>query len=179
MHKLRHLLTSLNNRKRVDITPTNYLLATKVILLLLLLTSAFIGGFILFNKGITWTSLAISGSIGLSTLILVYYLYRHVRSVAIKGDSLILVNLNKKSAVMSLRSIKNVRSKLFLGLQITTIQYKLDGKKDSSVIFSRTRSLPASQESVIKHAIAQVKKSKANHKPGSVISQSAWCLSFI
>ena len=74
--------------------------------------------------------------------------------------------------VMSVSTVKKVKSRCFLGLCSTFIRYKVDGR--TNWIFILTPKPTTSPEVVINEALELKRENKkANHKPGSVITQHA------
>ena len=73
---------------------------------------------------------------------------------------------------MPVGSVKKVKSKSVLGLYWTSIRYKIDGR--ANWIFIVTQKLKNSPEEIINQALELKRENKkANHKPGSVITQQA------
>ena len=169
MQEKRYLLNRLINRKRVGISPKNYLKKLRNITFIFLGITALSFTLNFYLNGLTYTGLigcvcclGIIGSVG-------FYFQRYAKSTAVKGDTLILNSIKKKeSCVTSLRSVKEVKTISFLGLHWTNLQYKLDGVSKKVIIFNRASSVIVRPEIAIKKAIRLSKKQKANHKPDPV-----------
>jgi len=106
--------------------------------------------------------------ITIAAFIFYAFCMKKIKSATIKGDTLIVNSLNKKSKVASLRSIKNVKTKSFAGLQLTSLNYSLDGRVENALFIGHASYLPFSPENTIKEAVKLSKKRKANLKPGPV-----------
>jgi len=170
VHKKRKLLYSLISRKRVDITPPNYLIKTKLYLFVFMVTNLVTISALIISFGITYMTLGITTFTASFSALIIGYVIKHAQTISIKGGTLITHSMAKRSSVMSLRSIRNVKSKGFFGIEFTTIKYNLDGQNKSTIIINRNNSVPATPERSIKKAIQIYKKEKkANHKPGSVM----------
>ncbi len=168
----RVILDQLYNRKRVRITPKDYLKRCRLYIMLHLMVIAIALFLLLSAIGVTFLSLGISGVIIASSIGLCYLFLKRTKSVAVKGDTLILNSINKQSCVTSLRSIKEVNTNTVLGLHLTRLDYKLDGVNRSTLVVNRSWAVPSTPEQLIKKAIQLSKRKKANHKPGSVLTQA-------
>jgi len=165
----RVVIERLLNRKRVDITPLNYLKRCKRQMFVHVLVFLSAIAAILLQFGVTFISLGVSAGLLFSLAMIFLYFLKRTKSVAVKGDTLILNSFNKRSCVTSLRSIKNVNTHSFLGIQWTRMCYKLDGVTRSAFFINRSWAVVSTPEQLIKKAIQlSKKKKKANHKPDSV-----------
>ena len=68
----------------------------------------------------------------------------------------------------SVRSVRDINTKSILGVQWTTIKYKLDGIKRSTFFINAKWAVSDTPEEVVRKAIDLSTKKKANHKLGSV-----------
>jgi|GEM_PF-2486915 len=168
MHRRRELIQDLSNRKRICILPKNYVVKVRVSLLTILLLIASIDFFLLFSSRLTFVKLGVVMLITIAAFIFYAFCMKKIKSATIKGDTLIVNSLNKKSKVASLRSIKNVKTKSFAGLQLTSLNYSLDGRVENALFIGHASYLPFSPENTIKEAVKLSKKRKANLKPGPV-----------
>lgn len=168
MAPIRVVVDRLYNRKRVSVTPRNYLKRCKLFMLLHFVFMSAVIGLLFWILGITVLSIAITLAIAFISISSFAYFAKKTKSVAVKGDTLILNSFDKRSCVTSLRSIKNVHTSSLLGIQLTRLNYKLDGLTRSTVVINRSWAVPSTPEQLIKKAIQLSKKKKANHKPGSV-----------
>ena len=162
MHERRKLIFKLLNRQRVAILPKNYSKNFNLALQLLLLLILSLTVIYLFSSRLTFSKLIISSIVVLLSLGFYSFCIKKIKETIIKGDTLILNSLGKKSKVTSLRSIKNVKTRSFAGLQYTNLKYTLDGKKEMVVFIGRSSYLPFSPENTIKEAVKFSKKRKAN-----------------
>ena len=161
-------LADLQAKKRVDLTPENYHTQIKRFFLLIFLFTLSIAGVILLILGINTISISIALFCLITCGITIRSLHKRIRTTSIKGNTIIINSLDNKPVVTSIRSVRSVKSKMFLGFEWTTFKYKLDGQKYYSLILNRSNDLPFSTETFIKKAIVMSKKEKANRKPGSV-----------
>lgn len=157
---------------RINLTPSKYLSQVKLFLTLLCVGAIAISAAQIAFQGVTYLSLILTAVYAIICYLVVIYVYRHSQTASIKGDTLILNSMNKRSSVMSIRSVKKVKSQTFLGLKWTLLRYNLDGR--IKTIYFVTRKIVADPEKAVKTALASTKKKKkANHKPGSVFAQQA------
>lgn len=168
MQSHRAFLELLTQKKRVEITPLNCLHRLKVLALVLLLFTVSISSLLLFQYGVTFLTLSSALVLLLVTGIVIYYFRMRFKSLAIKGDTMIINSFDNKACVTSIRSIKTVRTSTIFGFHWTSIDFKLDGVTRSCLFINRISSVPVTPEIAIKKALQLSKKRKANHKPGSV-----------
>ena len=162
------VLDCVNNRKRLEVTPANYLKRSKVsigILLVIALSSA-VG--LIFISGLTITTLVIAASLFGGTAFLLLYFVRRTKAAAIKGDTIILKSFGDKSCVTSVRSVRQITTTSLLFIQWTRIKYNLDGANRTTFFINSPWSVKHSPELVVNKAIEFSTKKKANHKLGSV-----------
>lgn len=168
MNQKRLIIKLLHNRKRIDITCSNYLSNVQNTLISLFVFVLVLNGLFLMVTGIEFITLGLV----VFNLLFFAFLFRRIRkstsATAIKGDTLILNNSKKKHLVTSIRSINKIKSFSFLMFQITKFSFKLDGKNRSTVLITRVNSFSFSPEHLLRKAILLSKKQKANHKPGPV-----------
>jgi len=125
-----------------------------------------------FREGVTYFSLGVSFGLVALSFVIVRYISKHSQTVAIKGDNLILNSMNHKSSVMPIRCVKSAKTRRFLGSCFTTLHYTMDGR--SKWVFMITKNCENNPDIVLMEAKDSSKKNKkANHKPGSVITQQA------
>ena len=122
MHERRKLIFKLLNRQRVAILPKNYSKNFNLALQLLLLLILSLTVIYLFSSRLTFSKLIISSIVVLLSLGFYSFCIKKIKETIIKGDTLILNSLGKKSKVTSLRSIKNVKTRSFAGLQYTNLK---------------------------------------------------------
>jgi len=156
----------------VNFTSSKYLSRVKIFLafFVALVVSSLIA--IILISGVTYTTLITAVASSIMAYLIVSYIYSHSQSASLKGDTLIFSSMKKRSSVMSVSTVKKVKSRCFLGLCSTFIRYKIDGR--TNWIFILTPEMPTSPEKVINEALELKRENKkANHKPGSVITQHA------
>lgn len=156
----------------MNFTSSKYLSRVKLFLTLFVTLTISILAALIFISGVTYTTLITAAISSILTYLIVSYVYSHSQTASLKGDTLIFSSMSKRSSVMSVSTIKKVKSRCFIGLCWTFIRYKVDGR--TSWIFILTPKMPNSPEKVIIEALELKRKNKkANHKPGSVITQLA------
>ena len=90
---------------------------------------------------------------------LCYCCYLHYeKSAVVKGSILIINSLNSHSIIISLRSIRKVKTKSVLGMSMTKINYSLDGNKNIIRFIGRSHTLPVKPDVLLNNAIKRVKK---------------------
>ena len=164
----RVVIDRLYNRKRVDITPRNYLPRFRRHIFLTLVFTSLITTLFLYLFNINFLTLGISIGFFVSAVAFIVYCQKHTKSVAVKGDSLILNSFKKQSCVTSLRSIKAIHTNTFLGIHWTQMSYNLDGVTRYMIVINRSWAVSSTPEKLVKKAIQLSKRKKANHKPGPV-----------
>ena len=160
----------LEERSRVEITPKNYFKRLNTCLIILgisVVVSVSVG---LYVSEISFLNLGLAGALVLSTGYFCYRFKNKTNSIAIKGDTLILNAPGKPSCVTSVRAIKDVQTSSFLGVQLTRLKYVLDGRTRFVKVINLSSSVESTPELLIKKAMELSKKQKANHKPGSVLT---------
>lgn len=118
-------------------------------LLLISILSAAIIFFIFKISFVTAISLFL---IACTYLIFVSYVKKYV-SATIKGEMIIIQDVNNINKITSVKSIKSMNSKTFFGLDLTTFSYKLDGKRYNARIIKKLDSEQIGNEEIIKAAI--------------------------
>ena len=167
-------IDTFTKKDRVYLTPKSYLNKVKKGCIMLSTASFLIAATIFAFLGLTYISLIASGLLVLATFFSCTYFMKNSRTASLKGDSLILESFGKKHQVAPLGSIREVKSKDFLGVEFTKVRYKLDGSSTSFVIMSKSiRKKSPSKLLKEEIRIAKERKKEANHKPGSVITQTA------
>lgn len=168
MNQKRLILKLLLNRKRVDVTCSNYLSNVQNVLISIYALILLLNGLYLYLKGIDFITLGLV----VGNLILFALLFRRLRistsATSVKGDTLILNQSRKKHVVTSIRSINRIQTRSFLMFRITSFSFKLDGRNRSTILITRKNSFSFSPEHLLRKAIELSKKQKANHKPGPV-----------
>ena len=198
MNDKRILIDCLLHRKRIDFSSDNYFKHLKTAFLFLFSIAMLSSFYVIFSYGLTYPALLICFGIIVASLT-IYYPLKRTRTTSIKGDTLIMNDINNQSCVTSIRSIRKVKTTRFLGLYKTEITFHLDGLKQTVLFYNLTSSLPATPETSLKRAlkishlnrttaktqiiqlertkelerakIEQEEKQKANHKPDPVAFQ--------
>lgn len=157
---------------RMNFTSSNYLSRVKIFLTLFVALVIVALAVIIANAGVTYkTLITVLGAL-ISSYLIVSYICSHSQSASLKRDTLIFNSIKKRSLVMSVGSVSKVKSRCFFGLCSTFIHYKIDGR--ANWIFILTPEMQTSPEKVINQALKLKRENKkANHKPGSVITQHA------
>lgn len=161
----------LEERKRVDITPKNYLSRCQRVFIIEILLTALAAGGVLYFFGVTFLTVGISGIMVLVCTAACLYVRKNTKAVAVKGDSLILNSFDNRSLVTSLRSIRSIKTKHFLLFHFTSLEFNLDGLNRTTIVINRPWAVEHKPEEMVKLAIALSKENrekKANHKLGSV-----------
>jgi ABC-type multidrug transport system permease subunit len=157
---------------RVNFTSSNYLSRVKIFLTLFVAFVIAALVVIIATSGVTYTTLITVLGASILSYLIVSYIYSHSQSASLKGDTLIFSSMKKRSSVMSVGTVRKVKSRCFFGLCSTFIRYKIDGR--TNWLFILTPEMQTSPEKVINQALELKRENKkANHKPGSVITQHA------
>lgn len=168
MQKRRQILLQLLNKQRIVIAPENYFFRLKVFIGLVAAICIFIVGAILYSDIRSFISIGVSGLITISSVAIIYYSLKKLKSAAIQGDTLIIQSIDGNSKVTSLRSIRKVKTRSALGISMTNINYSLDGQSNSVVFIDMAHTMPLKPDVILNNAIEKSKKRKVNHKPGPV-----------
>ena len=171
MAQNRSTFVRLQERKRVDITPKNYLTRCQRVLILEFIITAFAAGSVLYFYGVTFTTVGVAAIMIMVCTAVCLYIRRKTKAVAVKGDNLILNSFDNRSLVTSLRSIKSVRTTHFFLFHFTSLEFKLDGVDRTTIMINRPWAVDDRPDVLVKQAIALSKdnrEKKANHKLGSV-----------
>lgn len=168
MQERMSLFDRLKDRKRVDLTPKNYIKKVKTSFAVILLLAGISIGITFLITGLTYPFIGITIGIVLMSFFLIRYLSGKVKETAVKGDTIILKSVDERAIVTSIRSVGHIRSSRFLGIEITSFRFNLDGRIRSALIINRCSFLPSSASDFLKKAIELSKEKKANHKLGSV-----------
>lgn len=160
-------------KKRVYLTSRSYLKKVRLICMLIAALGGIGCALILVGMGITFTSLGVMAGIGFVSLLAIRFIWKNARSVSLKAGNIILKSMNDQNVVAPVGSIRKAKTSSFIGYQLTRICYHIDG--GFSKFFIITKPLNDTPESLIKEEIAasRRKKKEANHKPDSVLTQTA------
>ncbi len=153
MVQARMAVERLTNRKRVDITPLNYLQRCAISMIVQVFLALAIATWVVYSIGLTFVTLGVSAAILISAVAFCLYFRKQTKSVAVKGDTLILNSYDKRSLVTSLRSVKSVRTVNILGVHFTRLKYKLDGVTRKALLLNRSWAVPSTPEHLIRKAI--------------------------
>ncbi len=107
----------------------------------------------------------IAATFGVITFVLTFAVYRFMKRFCageLKGDALILRNLNNQSIITNVNSVRYVRTYFFLGVQCTRLQCKVDGQKYTSLLIGNPPGISISTENYLRGIIRSKKKQKAN-----------------
>lgn len=167
-------------KERVYITSKSYLKNVRNFCMLCAVLTIVTCGLVVIGMGVTFTSLGIVAGIGLLGLLLMRFFWVNARSVSLKSGNIILKTLGDQNIVAPVGSIRKVKSSVVFGVQLTHIRYKIDGGLSQFFVLTKTQEV--TPEQVIKEEIAATrrrkaeagsKKKEANHKPDSVLTQTA------
>lgn len=95
-------------------------------------------------------------------MFIIRYFSKNIQASLIKGGTLILTDLNKRSYVTSIRSIRDARSLHIGSMQLTRINYELDGMVRKAIIVNTDRFIPFNTDKFLYKAKEIYKKQKAN-----------------
>lgn len=98
---------------------------------------------------------------------------KNIYFTSIKGDMIIFQDLWKNSKVTTIESVQRVKTRSLLLSQMSLVSFVLDGKSRKCLILSNCDKNDPYLEEIIQTYHVQRKNKKANHKPGSVITQPA------
>ena len=87
--------------------------------------------------------------------------YRTLSSAVIKGDAVILKNLQNKHCVTHVRSIRSIRTRRWAGKQFTSLKYHLDGTQHQALLVTDVGQRDSPQH-MIRRIQRELKKKKAN-----------------
>jgi hypothetical protein len=74
-------------------------------------------------------------------------------SAVIKGEMIIIKDLNNQNKITSVKSIKSINSRNIFGLNLTNFSYKLDGKRYYVRIFKKLHTNEIANEEILQAAI--------------------------
>lgn len=192
MNDKRILIDCLLRRKRIDFSPNKYFKRLKAYLFALISLAVLSSIYIVASNGLSYESFLLSFGV-LAASLVIFSSLKKTKTASVKGDTLIMNNISNRSCVTSIRSIRKVQTRHFLGIYRTEITYYLDGLKRKAFFYNLASSVPVTPETSIKRAIkishlnrkmakAQIvqleksraratakEKQKANHKPDPVL----------
>ncbi len=87
--------------------------------------------------------------------------YRTLSSAVIKGDAVILKNLQNEHAVTHVRSIRTIQTKRLAGKRFTSLRYHLDGTQRKALLVTDLDQNDSPQL-MIRRIQRELKKKKAN-----------------
>lgn len=167
MEQEKTLTSQIKNRKRIDITPSNYLSKFKLLIVCILLVSIIFDVYLILCFRISFLTIGLMLITTVPAIMVTILLKKSAKATSLKGDTIIFNSLDNKSSVTSIRSIRKIRSKTALGIQWTRLSYMLDGVPRSAVILNRIANSRMNPELTLRKAL-EINKKKANHKPGPV-----------
>jgi hypothetical protein len=160
-------------KKRIYLTSKSYLKKVRLICIFIAALGAIGCALTILGMGITFTALGIMAGIGLVSLFAIRFIWKNARSVSLKAGNIILKCMSDKNVVAPIGSIREAKTSSIIGYQLTRICYGIDG--GFSKFFILTKPVNDTPEFLIKEEIAASRKGKkeANHKPDSVLTQTA------
>jgi bifunctional pyridoxal-dependent enzyme with beta-cystathionase and maltose regulon repressor activities len=88
-----------------------------------------------------------------STYILFVSKSKKYVSAVIKGEMIIIKDVNNQNKITSVKSIKSINSRNIFGLNLTNFSYKLDGKRYYVRIFKKLHTNEIANEEILQAAI--------------------------
>jgi len=160
-------------KDRIYLTSRSYLKRVRTTCLLIAILGLLSSISLILLVGVTFLSLGVVAGIGLFTMLVIRYVWSNTRAVSLKGDNLIIKTMSKQNVVAPLGSVRKVNTKSVLGWHLTRVRFHLDGTFFKFFIFTKLRD--ESPEILIRRQLADSRKRKkeANHKPDSVLTQTA------
>lgn len=152
------LTAKLRANTRVDLYDKNYLHRVKWIFPVVLLTALTSLSILFFMGSISQKQLVIFSLFSIGLLFLIQMVSKRARIAVLKGDSIILRDIDSRSTVTSINSVNNVSSFRFFGIQITRLSYTIDHQKKSSLLFGTPSGMNTSIDLLIRHAKKHKKK---------------------
>jgi len=110
---------------------------------------------LLFYFRINKTALTVSAILGLSYFIF-YKNLKHYASASIKGEMLILKDMNDKNRITDLKSIKSICSSTIFGFNYTKIKFKLDVVNHTVRLIKKINDGEIGNDVIIKSALRKV-----------------------
>lgn len=160
---------SFAKRGRVYLTSKSYLSKVKGVCVVFVLAGLVLSALSVLFLGVNVVSILTAAIIMLTSGFGCMYLIRHSRIASIKGDNLILKSYGDQSLVTPVESIHSIKTKDLLGIEFTSVRYKVDGHSDNFLLLSNSLR-KKSPGVILKEEVSNTRKRKkeANRKPGSV-----------
>lgn len=162
MYEKRSWFSSLMASDRIALTCPQYFKRLKTSLLIFSLLSVISIGLLISFSGLNFTTLGISMLYAFIAMFVIRYFSKNIQASLIKGGTLILTDLNKRSYVTSIRSIRDARSFHIGSMQLTRVKYELDGMLRKAIIVNTDRFIPFNTDKFLYKAKEIYKKQKAN-----------------
>lgn len=162
MHKKRTWFNRLTASERISLTCPHYFKNLKTYLLVFSLIIVGSIALILSFLGASITTLIIALISIFLAYFIIRYFARNIQASLIKGGTLIFTDLNQRSYVTSIRSLKNVRSVHLGSIQLTRLKYQLDGITRKAIIINNDNFIPFNTDRFLLKAREIYKKQKAN-----------------
>lgn len=152
------LTAKLRANSRVDLYDKNYLHRVKWIFPVVLLTALTSLSILFFMGSISQKQLVIFSLFSIGLLFLIKIIAKRAHIAVLKGDSIILRDIDSRSTVTSINSVNHASSFRFFGIQITRLIYTIDHQKKSSLLFGTPSDMNTSIDLLIGHAKKHRKK---------------------
>lgn len=161
-NELTLLNTKLRSNGRVNLYNKDYFCRMKWILPAFLICTSITLASLFYFELIGRTAL-ISLS-GLCILILLSYhlILKRARIAALKGDTIILKGMDEHSTVASIKSVKRASSFQVLGVHVTRLNYVVDKKQRTSLLFGSPAGVHIATATLIQHAKKWEKHAQAS-----------------
>lgn len=160
-------------KNRIFLSSQSYFTGLRIFNISLILTGLAGSSFFLYFTGIEFYTLGLTTGVFALLFLIIFYLNKHSYVVSIKEDTIIHTRSDDRSFVTPVKTISKLKSYNVLGIVFTKYKFNLDGIHKTSLIVSKWAGKEGNPKYIIKNAIQHYKKEKANHKPGSVITQQA------
>lgn len=150
MTNIENLNQKLINQEQIVLScGTNIIKTLSLSLFMLSILSCAIIFFLFKISIITLASIILIGS----TYILFVSKSKKYVSAAIKGEMIIIKDVNNQNKITSVKSIKSINSRNIFGLNLTNFSYKLDGKRYYVRLFKKLHTNEIANEEILQAAI--------------------------
>ena len=99
--------------------------------------------------------------IGLLTFIILSKRYKKISSASVKGETIIIKNIDNENFLTPIKSIRKMRTRKIGRTLYTSLEYKLDGKMHTALLLSDTNN-DEKPQLIIRNLQREIKNKKAN-----------------
>lgn len=143
------LLQQMSKRERIQITSGKHEILSFSLLISYVVGSLSIVAFILLRQGFSWELLLLA--FALTALFFpLYSTCRKMADISVKGDVLLINQLFRPCKVTSIKSVRQIKTRKFLHVSVTSLTYFLDGHKGKIILFKRLKTEGNEPETIIK-----------------------------